>query len=298
MHRLARGITEYSTRKKVDVVFVVDTTASMEDNVRGVRAYMDDFVDLLTWERRKPKFGLVTFSDVVRQPPKVRGLTSKSIDLRNWLHRTEFTGGGDLAESGLDGVMAAVERLDFRRDAHKRIIFVSDGPFHDRDHDGQSRYTLDEVIATLNAKDIHVDSVSLEHLPMQQLAWGTGGRWIRIPGNGYLEQVALPVPVRSNAALGVLSTRDGRTRDELYVFADATSPSEWVELRWRVLGPRGDRVRGEFVERAGFDGSRVTFRPAFDPLWFRKSPGYYTVIYRVTNSNGQSSVLRRVIDYR
>ena len=298
MQRLAKGITAASSRDEIDIVFVIDTTQSMEDNIRGVRAYVDDFVDLLTWDSRKPKFGLVTFRDVVREPPKVRGMTSKSGNLRNWLHQTEFSGGGDLAESGLDAVMAAVERLDFRKAAHRRFLFLSDGPFHDRDYDGQSKYTLDEVIATLKAKEIHVDSVSLDHLPMQQLAWGTGGRWIPIPGKGYLEQIALPLPVRSNAALGVLSTEDGRASDELYVFADPGRPSEWAELRWRVLSPRGERIRGEFVERAEFAGSRATFQPTFDPLWFRGSPGYYTIIYRVTDNVGRSSVLRRVIEYR
>ena len=154
------------------------------------------------------------------------------------------------------------------------------------------------MIATLRAKDIYVDSVSLDHLPMQQLAWGTGGRWIPIPGKGYLEDIALPLPVRSNAALGALSTSADAASDEVYVFADPRHPSDWAELRWRVLSPRGEKIHGVFVERADFDGSRVTFQPSFDPLWFRGSPGYYTIIYRVTDSRGRSSVLRRVIEYR
>ncbi len=298
MQRLAKGITAASSREEIDVAFIVDTTQSMEDNIRGVRAYMDDFVDLLTYDGRKPKFALVTFRDAAQGRPKVRGFTSKSGDLRNWLHRTEFAGGGDLAESGLDAVMAAVKELRFRRRAYRRFVFMGDGPFHDRDYDGQSNYTLDEVIAALRANSIAVDSVSLEHLPMQQLAWGTGGRWIPIPGKGYLEHVPLALPVRSNAALGVLSTAAERASDEVYVFADPRHPSDWAELRWRILSPRGERIHGEFVERADFDGSRVTFQPLFDPLWFRGSPGYYTVIYRVTDNRGRSSVLRRIIEYR
>ena len=298
MTRLAKGIVAASSKDDVDIVFIVDTTQSMEDNIRGVRAYVDEFVDVLTWERRRPQFGLVTFRDVVRERPKVRGMTEKSGDLRNWMHRAEFAGGGDIAESGLDAVMAAVEQLRFRKNAHKRFILMSDGPFHDRDYDGQSKYTLDEVIHTLQAQGVTVDSVALDHLPMQQLAWGTGGRWIPIPGKGYLEQIALPLPVRSNAALGVLSTSEQHAQDELYVFADPNQDCEWAELRWRVLNPRGEKVRGEFVERAEYRDFRITFQPVFDPLWFQAQPGYYTLIYRVTDNVGRSSVLRRVIEYR
>ena len=300
MRGLARGLVQATKAEEVDIVFIVDTTHSMIDNVRGVTAYADEFVDILRWEGRRPRFGVVTFSDTIREPARVRGLTSKSGEFRNWLHEIEFTGGGDIPESGLDAVMAAANKIKFRRKSHRYFVFVSDGPFHDRDYDGQSEYTLDEVIRELRRLRIVVDVVGIDHLPVKQLAWGTGGRAIPIPGRGYLEKVAPPLPVKANAALGVLSTKAEGPRDELYVFPDPNRPAEWYELRWRLLSPRGIKIQGEFVTRVSPSPSerKITFNPVFDESWFDGGLGYYTAIYRVTDSAGKSSVLRRIMDHR
>ena len=300
MRGLARGLIASTSAEEVDIVFIVDTTHSMIDNVRGVTAYADEFVDLLRWDGRRPRFGLVTFSDTTREAARTRGMTAKSGDFRNWLHDIEFTGGGGIAESGLDAVMTGAQKLKFRKKSHRYFVFVSDGPFHDRDYNGQSEYTLDEVIRYLQERRVVVDVVGIDFLPVTQLAWGTGGRWLRIPGKGYLEQVAPPLPVIANAALGVLSTKAAGPRDEIYVFPDGDHPPEWYELRWRLLNPRGQKIRGEFVVRQEPSPAtrRVTFAPKFDERWFGGSYGYYTAIYRITDSAGKSSVLRRVMDYR
>jgi len=300
MRRLARGVLQATAAEEVDVVFIVDTTHSMMDNVRGITAYADDFVNILRWDRRRPQYGLVTFSDTHREAARARGMTEDSGEFRNWLHNTPFTGGGDLAESGLDAVMTAVDKLKFRKQAHRYFVFVSDGVFHDRDYDGRSEFTLDEVIADLQAQRIVLDVVGIDYLCAKQLAHGTGGRWIAIPGKGYLEAVAPPLPVRANAALGVLSTNAVGATDELYVFPDPNDRPESYELRWRLLNPRGQKVQGEFVMREDLepDARRVTFNPAFDEGWFEGNPGYYTAIYRITDSVGNSSVLRRVFTYQ
>lgn len=300
MESLARGVLMATSSPELEIVFIVDATESMVDNVRGVQAYVDEFVETLFRDRRDVRFGLVTFSDVVHGRPSTQGMTDNVRELRNWFSRIRFEGGGELTESGLDAVVTAMEAFTFRKRAQVYFIFISDAPFHDRDFDGQSRYTLDEVIATLKSKRILLDAVGIDYLTVKQLAWGTGGRWIAIPGSGYLEDFLPPLPVRSNAALGVLSTKGTATEDEVFVFCRGSRRPSWVELRWRVINPRGERVGKETVERQTLpsEADRIIFRPVFDLLSFRGNPGYYTFIYRIRDSLGNSSVLRRVIEYR
>jgi hypothetical protein len=300
MQTIARGVLTATSLKELDIVFVVDATESMVDNVRGVQAYVDEFVDTLLRDGRDARFGLVTFSDTVKERPKARGMTDESLDLRNWFSRVKFEGGGELTESGLDAVMEAADGFKFRKKAQVYFIFISDAPFHDRDFDGQSVYTLDEVIAVLKSRRIIVDAVGVDYLTVKQLAWGTGGRWLAIPGSGYLEDFLPPLPVRSNAALGVLSTSRNAAQDEVLVFCRGSNRPAWVELRWRVLSPRGERIGKETIERVTLsaDADRATFRPDFDLLSFRGNPGYYTVIYRIVDSQGKTSVLRRMLEYR
>ena len=41
MKDLANTLAAAATAKKVDIIFVLDETASMVDNIRGIRAYVD-----------------------------------------------------------------------------------------------------------------------------------------------------------------------------------------------------------------------------------------------------------------
>lgn len=299
MKKLAEGIVQSTEAEKLDIVLIVDTTGSMEDNVRGVRAYANQFAGILRLHKRDAHFGLVTFTDASHDPPKTMGLTDNAVDLRNWLNAAKFTGGGGLAESGLEAVMAALNEFRYRDGAKKRFIFISDGPFHDRDYNGASDLTMDAVIETLKQRRVTLDSVSIDFLLSKQIAWGTGGQWTRIPGKGHLEQFIQPLPVQSNAALGVLSTKAGSASDEIYVFAPPNEQVKWYQLTWRLLNPRGEKIQGEFTDRRSAVGQRkIVFRPEFNPEWFSGLPGAYTAIYRVTDSAGRSSSLRRVMDYR
>ena len=45
MTELARNLTDAATVQEVDLVFIIDKTGSMEDNVRGIRAYIDLFFE-------------------------------------------------------------------------------------------------------------------------------------------------------------------------------------------------------------------------------------------------------------
>ncbi len=299
MRKLAEGIVQSTEAEKLDIVLIVDTTGSMEDNVRGVRAYADQFARILQLNKRDAHFGLVTFTDASHDPPKTMGMTDNAVDLRNWLNKAKFTGGGGLAESGLEAVMAALNEFRYRDGAKKRFIFISDGPFHDRDYNGASDLTMDAVIETLKQRRVTLDSVSIDFLLSKQIAWGTGGQWTRIPGKGHLEQFIQPLPVQSNAALGVLSTKAGSASDEIYIFVPPDQEIQWYQLTWRLLNPRGEKIQGEFTDRRSAVGQRkIVFKPEFDPEWFSGLPGAYTAIYRVTDSAGNSSALRRIMDYR
>lgn len=299
MRKLAEGIVQSTEAEKLDIVLIVDTTGSMEDNVRGVRAYADQFARILQLNKRDAHFGLVTFTDASHDPPKTMGMTDNAVDLRNWLNKAKFTGGGGLAESGLEAVMAALNDFRYRDSAKKRFIFISDGPFHDRDYNGASDLTMDAVIETLKQRRVTLDSVSIDFLLSKQIAWGTGGQWTRIPGKGHLEQFIQPLPVQSNAALGVLSTKADSASDEIYIFVPPDQQVKWYLLTWRLLNPRGEKIQGEFTDRRSAVGQRkIVFRPEFNPEWFSGLPGAYTAIYRVTDSAGNSSSLRRIMDYR
>ena len=67
MKDIANTIAEATTAKKVDIIFVLDETASMVDNIRGIRAYVDFLFETMEREGRDATFGLVTFTDKTKK---------------------------------------------------------------------------------------------------------------------------------------------------------------------------------------------------------------------------------------
>ena len=301
MTELARNLTDAATVREVDLVFIIDKTGSMEDNVRGIRAYIDLFFEHFSRSGHDAAFGLVTFADAMTKKPKVQGVTTDHGKFKNWLYKIKFEGGGDLAESGLDALMAALQKIKFRGKAQRFFVLASDGAFHDADYDGRSEYSQDGVIETLQHQDVRVDVIGLNFLPIKQLAWATGGTWRAIPGRGYLEHIPRTLTAKMLSELGVLGfNKDGLEADELVVYLRRDARPTWIEITWKVLNPLGERCYGPFSQRLDIpnDGSEVMrFTPTIDVGQFRSAAGTYTVIYHIKNNLGHRSILRRTLEY-
>ena len=301
MTELARNLTDAAIVQEVDLVFIIDKTGSMEDNVRGIRAYIDLFFEHFARSGHDAAFGLVTFADAMTKKPKVQGVTTDRGKFKNWLYKIKFEGGGDLAESGLDALMAALNRIKFRRNTQRFFVLASDGAFHDADYDGRSEYSQDRVIETLQRQDVRVDVIGLNFLPIKQLAWATGGTWRAIPGRGYLEHIPRTLTAKMLSELGVLGfNEDGLEGDELVVYLRRDARPTWLEVTWKVLNPLGERCYGPFSQRLDVpnDGSEVVrFTPIIDISQFRSVAGTYTIIYHIENNLGHRSILRRILEY-
>ena len=297
MKDIARTLAEASTTKKVDVVFVIDETASMDDNIRGIRAYVDFVSEALEREGRSPSFGLVTFTDKTRN----FGQTDDLGTFKNRLSKTGVDGGGDLAEAGLDALMAVVTEMKFRKGAQRFVVLASDAAFHDADYDGKSVYSLDQVIEALQNEQIRVDVIGLDYLPIRQIALATGGTWRAIPGRGYLEYVPpLTLTVKLFSKLGTLRLESGQIDDKITVYINNPPRPKQLTMTWKVLNPLGERVYGPFSEMKIIpdDGStEIELTPAIDAEYFRTMPGIYTIIYRLENEHGHQSILRRTLTF-
>jgi hypothetical protein len=301
MTELARNLTDAAVVQEVDLVFIIDKTGSMEDNVRGIRAYIDLFFEHFTRSGHNAAFGLVTFADTMTKKPKVQGVTTDHGKFKNWLYKIKFEGGGDLAESGLDALMAALHKIKFRGNAQRFFVLASDGTFHDADYDGRSEYSQDGVIETLQHNGIRVDVIGLNFLPIKQIAWATGGTWRAIPGRGYLEHIPRTLTAKMLSELGVLGfNKDGLETDEVVIYLRRDPRPTWLEVTWKVLNPLGERCYGPFSQRLDIpnDGSEIVrFTPTIDVNQFRSAAGTYTIIYHLENNLGHRSILRRTFEH-
>jgi hypothetical protein len=294
---LARGIVKRTSQKKMDVVFLIDTSGSMQDNVRGVKDYISQFLKPLEGEGFDVSLGLVEFADSAAWEAKVFGLTRSQKKFGKWLDKTIFLGGGDIPESGYEALIAALEDIDFRDDAQRFFIFISDAPQHDFDYDGMSRYTLDRMIDRLNKEGVTVDVVGANYLPVRQLAWGTGGQWKHIPGGNPLIDVPQPISsmIRSSLARSLPPVP---VEDKVTIEFNNGIP-DWVDLSYKMLDPLGVKRLGTLTYRIAPKGERkVEFSSKIDFSTFKDQPGTYTLIYRIRDSMDNRDILRRTVELR
>ena len=301
MNAIGRDIAEVATTPEVDLVFIIDKTGSMRDNVRGIRAYVDTIFDRLRRAGRGTAVGLVTFGEIKNSKLKARGVTTDHGVFKNWLQKVKIEGGGDLAESGLDAIATAQTEIKFRRGAQRFFVFASDGSFHDADYDGKSEHSLDTVIASLQRERIRVDVIGIDYLPVKQLALGTGGKWRKIPGrrdSDYTPPITLTAKMLSK--FGALNFRDDSLSDELVVRVNSGPRPKWLSVTWKVINPLGERCYGPFTHRLEtLDEKQTVVRlnPEIDTAEFRTLNGTYTIIYRLENDLGHRSILRRTFEW-
>lgn len=297
MKDIARTLADATTTQKVDVIFVLDETESMRDNIRGIRAYVDFLFEAFNRNGRDATFGLVTFTDTTRK----LGQTDDLGTFKNWLFHIGVDGGGDIAEAGLDALMAAVNEMKFRNGAQRFIVLASDAAFHDADYNGRSAYSLDQVIEALQNKRIRVDVIGLDYLPIRQIGLATGGTWRAIPGRGYLEYIPpLTLTVKLFSKLGTLKLESERIDDKITVYINNPPRPKQLTLTWKVLNPLGERVYGPITEEKIIpdDGStQVELTPEVNIELFQTMPGVYTIIYRLENEHGHQSILRRTLTF-
>jgi len=144
-------------KPQVDVLFVLDVTGSMQDQIDGVRSGIVDFAAKLSERGLDERVGIVAFRDEMNDEPAEvldfgNGTFTKDYDtFRARMDRLIADGGGDNDESSYDALrLAAIQ--PFRARATRALILITDAAPHLPDRKTRS---LDEVVSELSQRGIH-----------------------------------------------------------------------------------------------------------------------------------------------
>jgi Mg-chelatase subunit ChlD len=129
---------------KLDIVFVIDSTGSMHDELRTVKEELTSVIKRINSGYPKPnvEVGVVAYRDYPDQEQKYL-TTSKYLtnDIRSvvkFIRNMEAYGGGDYEEAVEAGLDEAINKMNWRHNAEKVIILVGDAPA--RNHPEQNYY--------------------------------------------------------------------------------------------------------------------------------------------------------------
>ena len=121
---MAEAVRPIAELGKVDVVFVIDTTASMQPEIDAVRNNCLSFARQLELKGIDARLGLVTFTTeitFIHSP-------ATPAEFREWINPLAAADGGD--ETPFAGLEAAVQ-VKFRPDAKRVIVLITDEAAYD-----------------------------------------------------------------------------------------------------------------------------------------------------------------------
>lgn len=197
LKQIADHIIGTRTLDKVNIVFVLDTSASMQDNIQQVAKNlysMTDEFDLINLEYH---IGMTEFS--VRregQEFNTRALIPDVALVKRRMEKTKLSGD----ENALDALMDTLTFIDFHLDADKFLVLVTDEPATSMQTNEPLETIQEKVIDQCKLQDIHVNILGFPEPFQERLSQDTGGLWQEIPG-GTSNPGSLPTNRVGNAEL-------------------------------------------------------------------------------------------------
>lgn len=155
-------------RNKVDIVFVVDVTGSMEEEIQGLKDSMVNFINDLKDSGLDAKVAVVPFGDFVPPDPDYYkddisfdppwSDISDLNDAEEYVNKLDVGYGNDGPENAYGAIMYAWDNVSWRSDSQRIFILLTDAFSHykgdddwyESTNDFSPKFTKDEVISALS----------------------------------------------------------------------------------------------------------------------------------------------------
>lgn len=217
MRSLANQIVGTSEGGPIDVVFVIDSSGSMGDNILDVAKHLVNMVDVYESSNIDYALGLSQFStyrddkDTTKNAIQVLQLTKDMKEYKREIREIIIRED----ENALDAIVKTVNEMRFRATSKKHLIVVTDEPF--TSIEGR---TLKDAIDICREFGVYVNVLGLPEKEHQVLASETNGKWHEIPGT---QDTRLIAQERSTAS--TLSTK-----------ADLLKKAKWENIQRVGIG--------------------------------------------------------------
>ena len=172
----------------VDVVFVFDTTGSMDDKIQALLETCAQFVEEAGKMQLDPQFSLISFGDISVQGggDRIELVVSPTTEIERvkygLAHIPRNNGFGNDGESCLEAVQEAF-KLQYRQGAVKVLILITDEPAL------QHHIRVGDMIRNLAEREFLVFVVAIDEPYYREMAARNGGVWKRVGANTDLSEI-------------------------------------------------------------------------------------------------------------
>lgn len=154
-------------KDKIDVVFCIDATGSMKDDIDILRAKLIPELREAAKQCGTIRYGLVLYRDYVDSfrfnglPIKVFEFTSDLENFVSQLNSFSINGreGGDIPEAVYEALYGAISYFDWASDSQKKVILIGDAEPHAKPRGTTVKCTFDLVNDLATKKNILIDTI-------------------------------------------------------------------------------------------------------------------------------------------
>ena len=187
---------------KLDIVFVVDSTGSMHDEIRTIKEEMVNIINSVNqgYPRPNVNVGVVTYRDYTFQESdyltRSSYLTSNLGQSISFIRNLDAMGGGDYEEAAEAGLKEAIDNTNWRSNSERIIILVGDAParnnpqgdydYYGNEPETYSNYNWKNAVDDANQMNIRIYTASGSGMndeginQWKTIARNTGGSFISL----------------------------------------------------------------------------------------------------------------------
>lgn len=165
---IGKILETFTIAKKLDIVFAIDATGSMKDDIDKLRKDLIPEVKRIFSKENDVRIAVLFYRDYgdsfkyMDLPVKCFDFTRNLETFKEQLYSIKILGreGGDIPEAVYEAMFAASEFYKWRGDAQKEIILIGDAEPHPIPR-GTGKYSKDYVMAVSDKKNIKIHSILL-----------------------------------------------------------------------------------------------------------------------------------------
>lgn len=163
---ILKTLEDLDKNKKIDVVFAIDSTGSMKDDINVLRLEFSKKISGKLEEFENLRIGLLLYRDYNdnynynNMPVKFYDFTRDEEVFFNNLNSFKIYGreGGDIPEAVYEALYSALNFYNWDKKAEKKIILIGDAEPHKKPR-GKIKCTMESVTQQAISMDIKIDAI-------------------------------------------------------------------------------------------------------------------------------------------